>query len=181
LKHGLKKLALTHKALIHSVDEGVYKELNIFVLMRLIGALQSFLRADWAFRWLLIQVMVLLGLGRLSVLLFPFRKIALWLGKTGQETGMVLEEREISQLTPISSAIEAVSKYTPWKSNCFAQALCAHWILVRRHIAHTVYFGVAKEGKTKMKAHAWLRAGERIVSGRKGHKEFAVVGKFAHH
>lgn len=172
---------MTHKALIHAVDEGVYKKHSTFVVRRFIGALRSFLRADRAFRWLLIQVTVLLGLGRLSVLLFPFRKIAAWLGETGQETSVVLEQREMSQLVPISSAIEAVSKYTPWKSNCFAQALCAHWILGSKHIAHTVYFGVAKEGESNMKAHAWLRAGERIVSGRKGHKEFTVVGKFAHH
>lgn len=147
--------------------------------MRFVHIIRVFFRSDWAFRLLLIQVGLLLGFGRMSVLLIPFRKIAIWLGESGEETSVVVEGVKISQLIRVSSAIEAVSKYTPWKSNCFAQALCAHWILGRRHIPHTVYFGVIKEGENTMKAHAWLRAGKSIITGRKSHKGFTVVGKFA--
>jgi len=83
-------------------------------------------------------------------------------------------------LIRLASAINAVSKYTFWSSNCFAQALCAHWILKGRKWHHTIYFGVKKDENQGMKAHAWLRAGDRIVTGIGGHKGYTVLGKFAY-
>lgn len=122
---------------------------------------------------------MLLAIGRLSVLIVPFRTIAAWMGEAEKES-CTSEASGITQmLVQIGSAIETISKYTPWKSNCFAQALCAHWLLQCKGIDHTIYFGVQQKSAEAMKAHAWLRAHERIVTGRKGHRDFTVVGKFA--
>jgi hypothetical protein len=100
------------------------------------------------------------------------------MGEVGKEANISLTPELKLELIRIGSAIEAVSKYTPWKSNCFAQALCAHWILKGRYIVHTIYFGVHKEGDHQMKAHAWLKVGPKIITGRKGHKNFTTVGIF---
>ncbi len=143
------------------------------------AAVNAFFRADWPFRLLLLRVLILLGLGRLTVLVFPFRKIAGWMGEEGKESDEEAVEAEKEYLTRLASAVLAVSKYTFWKSNCFPQALCAHRILKRRRMAHTIYFGIKKDEADKMKAHAWLRVGNRIVTGIKGHKEYTVLGKFA--
>ncbi|MFT7381014.1 MAG: hypothetical protein ACI9Z3_000894 [Roseivirga sp.] len=138
----------------------------------------TFLRQDRSFKLLLIEILILLGMARLSVLLFPFKRIANWMGKSNYETTTAMDEGLHAGLVRLSSGIEAVSKYTFWKSNCFAQVLCAHWILKRKNIPHTIYFGLLKEDTIQMKAHAWLRAGNKIVTGRKGHKDYTVVGKF---
>ncbi|MCE7992729.1 MAG: lasso peptide biosynthesis B2 protein [Roseivirga sp.] len=143
-------------------------------------ALKAFFRADWPFRRLLLEVLILLGVGRLSVLVFPFKKIAGWMGQVQEETLEELSEAHRQSLVRLASAILAVSKYTPWNSNCFAQALCAHWVLKRRGWSHTIYFGVKKEEHKLMKAHAWLRMGNKIVTGRVGHKQYTVLSKFAY-
>jgi hypothetical protein len=143
-----------------------------------IRVLKAFFKVDLAFKFLVLRVVVLLGFGRMSVLLLPFRKIAARIGEVGKDSSASLSAELILELTQIGSAIEAVSKYTPWKSNCFAQALCGHWILKSRHINHTIYFGVQKEGNHELKAHAWLKVGSKIVTGRKGHKAFTTVGIF---
>jgi len=102
------------------------------------------------------------------------------MGKSNLESAPESDPTQYTVLVRIASSIEAVSKYTFWKSNCFAQALCAHWILKRKKISHTVYFGLQKDKATTMKAHAWLRVGDKIVTGRKGHEAYTVLGKFAH-
>lgn len=101
------------------------------------------------------------------------------MGQLGEETSEDLSETNEEALIRLASAIIAVSKYTFWNSNCFAQALCAHWILKRKKQQHTIYFGVKKDENNDMKAHAWLRAGSKIVVGRKGHREYTVLSKFA--
>ena len=145
----------------------------------LVKKTRTLFKVNWAFRMLLAEAFVLLGVGRMSVLIISFRKIATWMGEVGKESSASINPSQTHQLIQVGSAIETISKYTPWKSNCFAQALCSHWILKRKGIDHTIYFGVQKDAMKTIKAHAWLRANERIVTGRKGHKSFTVVGKFA--
>ncbi|GAB5522878.1 MAG: hypothetical protein Roseis2KO_07500 [Roseivirga sp.] len=101
------------------------------------------------------------------------------MGHEGKESPEEAATEGQEELTRLASAILAVSKYTFWKSNCFPQALCAHWILKRSRKAHTIYFGIKRDEPDKMEAHAWLRVGNRIVTGIKGHKEYTVLGKFA--
>ncbi len=43
----------------------------------------------------------------------------------------------------------------------------------------TIYFGVAKDDTKKLKAHAWLRCGNTIVTGKKGMNKFTVVSCFS--
>ncbi|MBO3699047.1 lasso peptide biosynthesis B2 protein [Roseivirga sp. E12] len=142
-------------------------------------ALKAFSKADWHFRLLLLRVIILIGFGRLTVLMFPFKRIARWIGEEGKESSSDISEKESERLVRLASAIFAVSKYTSWQSNCFAQALCAHWILKGMKVDHTTYFGVKKEGTLSMKAHAWLRVGQVIITGKKGHKQFTILGRFA--
>lgn len=140
----------------------------------------AFFRADWSFKLLVIRVFILLGIGRLSVIFFPFRKLAGWMGHVERESPQEVSAHHEQSLIRIASAINAVSKYTVWNSNCFAQALCAHWILKGRQWPHTIYFGVKKDEGQGMKAHAWLRAGDRIVTGIKGHKQYTALAHFAY-
>lgn len=142
------------------------------------GTIQVFLKADWSLRLLFFRVFVLLGIGRLNVLVFPFRKIAKRIGLSEKESSREREKAWDGSLSRLASSIESVSKYTPWKTNCFNQALCAHWILKRKKYAHTIYFGVAKDDVQGMSAHAWLRVGNRIITGIKGREKYTAVGRF---
>jgi hypothetical protein len=57
--------------------------------------------------------------------------------------------------------------------------LAATWMLQRRDISSTLYFGLAKDSNRGVKAHAWVRSGARILTGAEGHEDFEVVATFA--
>ena len=43
-----------------------------------------------------------------------------------------------------------------------------------------MHLGVMKsdEGKARIKAHAWVRVGRWVISGREGHRAFTVVSTY---
>lgn len=82
-------------------------------------------------------------------------------------------------LLKLKSGIRRASKYAPFKSRCLQQAYAGKIILNRMKIPSTIYFGVAKDSEKGLKAHAWLRAGNKIISGEKGMNQFTVVSFFS--
>jgi hypothetical protein len=64
-------------------------------------------------------------------------------------------------------------------SQCLVQAVAVTWMLQRSDIPSTLYFGVAKDTGGGLKAHAWVRVGEKILTGAKEREDFSVVATFA--
>ncbi len=131
-------------------------------------------------RLLLLEAVALLGIARLTTLIFPFRWIAGSLGKHMAESSRDLSAAHLQQARTMGQAIRSAAKYTPWASVCLSQAVAAQWMLKRRRIPATLYLGVAKD-KAKwegLSAHAWLRCGNVILTGREEHGQFAVVTTF---
>jgi hypothetical protein len=84
--------------------------------------------------------------------------------------------------TRIRSIIQAIArgkKYSPWKIKCLAEAIAAQKMLHRRKIPATLYLGIARKDEHEIIAHAWLRCGNKILTGRRGMKKFTVVSSFA--
>ena len=90
-------------------------------------------------------------------------------------------------LLQIRQAVRRAGRYTPWESTCLVQSIAGKMMLKRLNIPSTLYLGVAKNGKEKskkkkeLKAHAWLRSGNIILTGQKGVNlsAFTVVSMFA--
>jgi hypothetical protein len=122
-------------------------------------------------------------MARLAILIFPFRKIAPRLGEHMKETPRQEQPHYTRTLVQIRQAMRRAGKYTPWESACLAQSIAGKMMLNRRNIPSTLYLGVAKEKKEKrkLKAHAWLRSGNIILTGQKGVNlsAFTVVSMFA--
>jgi hypothetical protein len=122
---------------------------------------------------------------RLILLIFPFRIIAQRLGTHMQVTPLETEPLYNQTLLQIRKALRRATKYIPLKSACLVQALAAYRMLKRRNIPSTLYLGVAKNHKDSkkkpLKAHAWLRSGDVILTGQKGVNlsDFTVVSTFA--
>jgi hypothetical protein len=140
----------------------------------------KFFTQKGAFQLLVLEAVILLFIGRMSVLLFPFKWIAPWLGEFNKETDLIDDDSYRKKLAHIFSAIHATSKYTFWKSNCLAQALCCQWMLKRRKIPYTIYMGVRNDKDKQLLAHAWTRVGSKIVTGAFQYQRYTVTGKFAH-
>lgn len=118
---------------------------------------------------------------RFMMLFVKFKRYEKRLGVRGKEDNTVVSEEEMQVVMRIKSAVIGVSKYTPWESKCMVQAVTAKWLLEKYNIPSTIYFGIMKdpENTNELKAHAWLRVGDYIMTGREGHKNFKVVNFYA--
>lgn len=127
---------------------------------------------------LLFETYIYLGYARI-LKVKRFSKVAPSLGETMEETspGPNLNDRRV--LGEISQAIQIMSKYTFWESECLVKAIAAMKMLEKRNIESTLYLGMAKDESGGLIAHAWLRSGPFYISGMEGMERFTVVSKFA--
>ena len=130
-------------------------------------------------RLLLVEATCALAVARLALLCFPFRWIAGWFGHAGSESGTTISSLKEAEARHVGRAVETMANHVPWKSLCLVKAISAWWMLSRRGITGTVYFGVANDPCKSFSAHAWLRCGDRIVTGEKGYKQYRVLACFS--
>ena len=132
-------------------------------------------------RLLLMEAFVLLGIARLAVLALPFKRLAVSLGRHMNEADAQISTSDLNLARQVGQAVRSAANYTPWKSVCLPQAVAAQWMLKRRHIAGTLYLGMAKDDAKpeKLAAHAWLRCGDIILTGAASHRQFTVVSTFS--
>jgi hypothetical protein len=57
------------------------------------------------------------------------------------------------------------------------QAIAAKFMLARRGCTSTLHFGVARDERAALIAHAWLEAGGFIVVGEDGVENFAPIAQ----
>lgn len=79
----------------------------------------------------------------------------------------------------VSRAVHTMSRVTWWESQCLVKAYAAMKMLNRRGISSTLYLGSGRDEQGNMAAHAWLRSGSYLVTGKEGHERYTVVGMFA--
>lgn len=130
-------------------------------------------------RNLLVEATFALGGARLALACLSFRRIATWLGCLGIESSASVSSFHDAEAKQVSWAIETMSRHLPWKCLCLAQALAAWWMLSRRGVAGTIYFGVARDPAKPFSAHAWMRCGTRVVTGGNNRERFRVLTCFA--
>jgi hypothetical protein len=96
-----------------------------------------------------------------------------------QETDSVMHEEDWPVVKKIQDAIYIMGNHTFWDSKCLVRAIAAMRMLGRRKIASTLYLGTAKDKHGHLIAHAWLRSGPQIITGREEHHKFTVLNTFA--
>lgn len=139
---------------------------------------ENWLKLTYLDKWLFFCVFFITGLIRAALFIFPFKWIALFLGNEGVESPVRLRPREKEKAIKIGGAINKVSRYTPWESKCLVQAITGKLLLGKENIENTLYFGVKRKENDQISAHAWLRAGEIIVTGRRGYENYAPISCF---
>lgn len=115
---------------------------------------------------------------RLVVFALPMRWYAKRLGVKGQESSFQFNDDKQNEIKQVAKAIRRAVKYLPGKTKCLTRAIAAKILLSRMRIASTLYLGVAKEGGDKLIAHAWLRCGSEIITGKEEMGRFTVVAFF---
>lgn len=127
------------------------------------------------------EAWLLLALARTMLLFLPFRKLAPILGKKSfpvAENEYLYHDKN-DKLIRIGRAILRAGKRSPWRTECFEQALAGKLMLKARRMTSTVFFGVSKnKQKGNFHAHAWLQCGNYIVTGNKHLEQFTVIACF---
>ena len=122
------------------------------------------------------EAFILLHLSRIIILFIPFKKIAEKLGKINVETCFESEYSE--KIIHVQQAIQRASHFTVHTSKCYDKALAAKVMLRNRGLSATIYFGLAKDSKDELIAHAWVRSGDKIVTGKDGMDRFNIIASF---
>ena len=127
-----------------------------------------------------LEAFTLCGYARVALLIIPFKKLAPRLGRHKHETTKEMDWNALEDLRKVKRAVNRASRLTPWKSKCFVQAIAGKIMLRKRGFPSTIYLGVCKDKEKGegLKAHAWLRSGQFIVTGREGMMAFTVVATF---
>lgn len=131
--------------------------------------------------WILVMY-PLSGVIRASILLLPFRWLSRYLGNHRQNLQFSPPASEQQQRLGrrIGQIASLISRYTPWESKCLVQAVLARTWLAFYGVPYVLYLGakLTPDGEKPMTAHAWVQVGEWIITGREGHKAYAIVGSF---
>ncbi len=139
--------------------------------------------AAWRLSWrewrLLAEAGACLVAARLAVWFVPFRRLATGLGDEMAESPVEVTEAQRATVAPIGWAIRRLGRRLPWMRQCLVQAVAVTWMLQRRRIPSTLYFGLAKDTSGELKAHAWVRSGTQVLTGAKGRYGFTVMATFA--
>ncbi len=100
------------------------------------------------------------------------------IGVLGVESISEISKENQIIVQQVAKSIRRTVRYSPWKISCFAKGISAKTILKRKGIKSTLYLGVGKDGLNKITAHAWLRCGFVIVTGKEEMHRFTVVAFF---
>ncbi|MCC4619702.1 lasso peptide biosynthesis B2 protein [Xanthomonas cassavae CFBP 4642] len=144
-------------------------------------SLLAFTRLPRFERLLLVPTWLLLGAARGAVRWIGFRHLARWVGHQMAVPPALprLDERAQRRALQIGRTVRLAARHTPWRSNCLAQALASHCLLVVFRVAHVLCLGVARSADgAALQAHAWVVAGSQHVTGGHGTDRFTRVGCF---
>lgn len=142
--------------------------------------MMTFIRWPWWRKRFFLEAFFMLGLSRLLQVVIPFRNLAPTVGQARMMTPTSAHQDHLEAIKAVRWAIQHASRHTTWPSACFVQAIAGAWMLRLRGVPYTLYLGVMKDETGGLLAHAWLRSGFVIVTGRQGMGGYQPVAYFAH-
>ena len=100
------------------------------------------------------------------------------LGKLGLTTREAIEAQP-AVISAVRWAVNGVADRAPWPVQCFDRGLAARWLLWRRGLCSTLYFGARPGGSEGVEAHVWLKSHGQDVVGCENAGDFAVLAAFS--
>ena len=128
-------------------------------------------------RALALEAAAWLAMSRLAVRFLPFRWIAPRLGRHMAVLPKASDPAHEEILKKVSWAVAAAARHVPWEAVCLPQAMAAKAMLRRRGIGSTLYLGISRE--ERVAAHAWLRAGRRVITGGPVSPRYTIISTFS--
>jgi Uncharacterised nucleotidyltransferase/Transglutaminase-like superfamily len=114
---------------------------------------------------------------RVALRFLPVQKLTAWMSRPGASQVAVSPDMAAEILRRIEWSIDAVVRHAPLTFVCFPQCLAAYFMLRRRHIASKLFYGVTRDAD-HLKAHTWVKVGDRTVVGGDVESHFTVLTTF---
>jgi hypothetical protein len=128
-------------------------------------------------RKLFLQSLRLLIYWKLVTIFLPMRIYRIWLGREQEESDT--ESRyPLPYIQSFARSMNRAVRTLPFEPKCLTEAIAAKRLLQKHGITSTLYLGVAKQENSSIIAHAWLRCGSNIITGRKGMSKYTIVAFF---
>ena len=126
---------------------------------------------------LAVEAVAMLSFFRLALAFVPVQKLTRWMAKSEQASAAIDPEKAVRTMRRVEWSIAAAVRHGPLTFVCFPQSLTAYFMLRRRHIASRLFYGVARDGN-QLRAHTWVKVGERIIAGGDAAGHFTVLTSF---
>ena len=127
---------------------------------------------SWRDRGMVVEAAVTLSVARITLLLIPYRRFRPWL--TLARPGVA----EPGLVSRVRLAVAIAARNLPFQVVCLPQAMAAKAMLARRGAASSMWIGVGRDGSGAMILHAWLEAGDTIVTGAAGKRGITEITRF---
>ena len=160
--------SLPHRMQGHASPPG--RDLHRNLLERLAGLAPS----DVA---LLAEAGIMLTFFRIALRFFSVQRLTSWMGKGEPAHPAVKDERTLTTVRRVEWAVGATVRHAPFTFVCFPQSLAAYFMLRRRRIHSKMFYGVTRE-EQQLKAHTWIKVGDRTVVGGEAESLFTVLAIF---
>jgi Transglutaminase-like superfamily len=112
----------------------------------------------------LVRALAELALARLRLRFAASARLGLLDGDENAP-GDALSPAEAALVERVAKAVSAMGNRAPWRSDCLVQALAARRWLASAGVATRLAIGARHDAAGAFQAHAWLSAGERLVTG----------------
>ncbi len=130
-------------------------------------------------QWLIVtEAALLLTSARIALWLAPFQQLMALLSRPTAQVDLSESERSETRQA-VRQGILAARRYLPFPTTCLHRAIAAHWMLRRRGVNTTLYYGVTRSGG-KLTAHAWVQDGDVGVIGLRATRQqpYHVVARY---
>jgi hypothetical protein len=124
---------------------------------------------------LLAEALAALVIASLLIGLFSFNHVSRFARSQKNVQKQVIDPAEAQQ---IARALDAFGRYTPWKTMCFQKGLAAHFMLRRRSVASTLFYGARHDENGALVAHVWVKSGQIDVIGCAEAEGFSLLAEF---
>ncbi len=140
---------------------------------------QTLRRQTWPALALVVPTWTLLGLARLSLVLVAQKRLAMFYGQDlGTTVWLPLTTpAQDARARHVRAALGIAARYSPWRADCYPQALTARLLLALFRVPHVMCFGLRRRAGAAH-AHAWVRAGRVPVCGGEGFGRYTLVRAF---
>lgn len=118
--------------------------------------LRKFVNLPIVEKRLLLEATLFLFAAKVLLIILPFKHCIKLLSFGEVEN----RDPELVQLMYIKKAIHRTQWLMFWRNKCIVMCVASRWMLRRRQIPSSLSLGVVFDEDKKLKAHAWIKAGD---------------------